>query len=319
MKITGNLAATVGATFVAFGLTFGAPAPAIAGGVLTAQEADWTGAQVSCKIMEIILEEEMGYKVKRVTLPQGPAVFEGLSAGDIDFACEMWPSYSPSKDKFMKEYGGDGTVVSFGEMGIIGASGYYVPRYLVEGPDAKAPGLKKLSDLKDYVDLFKTVETGDKGRFVGCPVAAWACEDTERLAGAGLDNFHAVELGSETAHWAEMQAAYKRQEPFVFYAWEPHWIHAALDLVQLEQPPYDEDNYLATAWPQDITVNYGNPGLLEDHPEAAKLLANQWLTNEQQADMILAIDVEGRDLDEVVEEWLAANEDIWRSWVPASM
>ncbi len=316
MKFTKKFVAAISATFVAVGMAFAAPTPASAGGVLTAPEADWTGGQVTCKVLQVILEQEMGYKVKRITMPAGPGVFEGIRAGDLDFACEMWPSYSPSKEAYMTEYGGDGTVMVMGETGIIGASGYYVPRYLVEGPDAKAPDLRHISDLEKYVDLFKTVETGDKGRFVGCPVAAWACEDAGRVAGAGLDNFQAVELGSETAHWAEMQAAFKRGEPFVFYAWEPHWIHAALDLVKLEQPPYDENNYLATAWPEDITVNYGRPGMPEEHPDAAKLIMNQNLSNSQQAGMILAIDVEGRDIDDVVEEWVAANEDIWRKWLP---
>jgi len=35
-----------------------------------------------------------------------------------------------------------------------------------------------------------------------------------------------------------------------------------------------------------------------------------------QATMIHAIDVEGRDVDEVVQEWLENNEDIWRAWLP---
>jgi glycine betaine/proline transport system substrate-binding protein len=257
----------------------------------------------------------MGYKVKRVTMPAGPGVFEGLRSGDLDFACEMWPSYSPSKEAYVAEYGGDGTVITLGETGIIGASGYYVPRYLVEGEGALAPDLKHITDLNKYVDLFKAIETGDKGRFVGCPTAAWACEDAGRVEGLGL-NFQAVELGSETAHWAEMQAAYNRKEPFVFYAWEPHWIHAALDLVALELPAYSEAAWPATNFPVDITVNYGRPGILADHPEASKLIMNQNLSNTLQAGMILAIDVDGRDMDEVVEEWVAANEDIWRKWLP---
>ncbi len=315
--MTRKFMATMGAVLVSFGMAFSASAPAQAGGVLTAPEADWTGGQVTCKIIQFILEDEMDYKVKRITMPAGPGIFEGLRAGDLDFACEMWPSYSPSKEKYMTEWGGDGSVITMGEAGIIGATGYYVPRYLVEGTDAKAPDLKKITDLNNYVDLFKTIETGDKGRFVGCPVAAWACEDAERLEAQGLsDNFMFVELGSETAHWAELQAAYKRGEPFVFYTWEPHWIHAALDLVALEQLPFSADNYLATAWADDITFNYGRPGMLTEHPAASQLIINSNLTNDQQAGMILAIDVDGRDLDEVVREWMAANEGIWRDWIP---
>ncbi|MBT3558510.1 MAG: hypothetical protein HN644_11765 [Rhodospirillales bacterium] len=320
MKFTSKILTTLSTAFVAVGMAFTAPAPATAGGVLIAPEADWTGGQVTCKILEIILEEEMGYKVKRIVMPSGPGVSAGMQAGDLDFACESWPSYSPDKSKNIVEWGGDGSIVKLGDAGIVGGTGYYVPRYLVEGADALAPDLKKITDLNNYVDLFKTIESGDKGRFMGCPVAAWACEDAARLEAQGLaDNFMPVELGSETAHWAEMQAAYKRGEPFVFYAWEPHWIHAAQDMVKLEQLPFDADNYLATGWESDITFNYGRPGMLTEHPAASQLIINSNLSNLQQSGMIYAIDVEGRDVGEVVEEWMASHEDVWKAWIPANM
>ena len=316
MTFTRKIMGTASAVFLSFGMALSASTPAEAGGVLNVPEADWTGGQVTCKILQIILEDEMDYKVKRITMPAGPGVSEGMRSGDLDFACENWPSYSPTKEQYIAEWGGDGTVIKLGNAGIIGASGYYVPRYLVEGADAKAPDLKKITDLNKYVDLFQAIGTGDKGRIVGCPVAAWACEDKARVEGLGLD-FMAVELGSETAHWAEMQAAYKRGEPFVFYAWEPHWIHASLDLVSLELPPHSDTAWPASGWPVDITFNYGRPGMLTEHPAASKLIINSNLTNDQQAGMILAIDVDGRDLDEVVREWMAANEAIWRDWIPA--
>ena len=100
--------------------------------------------------------------------------------------------------------------------------------------------------MNEYSDLFKTLETGDQGRLIGCPVAAWECEDTKRMEILGL-NYAVTELGSEAAHWAEIQAAYKRQEPFIAYAWEPHWIHAALDLVKVELPEHSNDCLLYTS------------------------------------------------------------------------
>lgn len=314
MNLTKKLTATATAAAFAAGMTLTAVAPAQAAGVLTVPEADWTGGQVTCRIIEIILEDEMGYKIKQITMPSGAGVYEGMRAGDLDFACEGWPSYSSSKDAYIKEWGGDGTVAKFGDTGIVGSSSYYVPRYLVEGDGAPAPDLKTIEDLNKYVDLFKTLETGDKGRILGCPVAAWECDDTKRMELLGI-NFVAVELGSETAHWAEIQAAYKRHEPFVAYAWEPHWIHAALDLVPLKLPEYS-DAWPATGWPEDVTYNYGRPTLAEEHPDVVQLIQNSHLTNAQQAGMILAIDVDGRDIDDVVREWMAANEDIWRAWLP---
>ena len=50
--------------------------------------ADWTGGAVTCEIINQILEREMGHKVKRITMPSGPAVSEGMRAGDLDYGCE---------------------------------------------------------------------------------------------------------------------------------------------------------------------------------------------------------------------------------------
>jgi len=280
---------------------------------LTVPDPDWTGGVVTCRTIQYVLENELGYKVKTVAIPGGPGVWEGIRAGDLFYNCETWPSYNPSKEKYLSEYGGDGSLMHLGDTGIIGETAYWVPRYVVEGDPSRgippsAPDLNSFTDLNKYKHMFKSLESGDRGNLIGCPVAAWLCEDQERLDRIGVD-FYAQALGSETAHWAEMLAKYKRGEPFIAYAWAPHWIHAALDLVEVELPESE-------AWPDDITFKYANPALVKEHPEATKVIMNARLTNEQQAGMIYQIDVNKRDVDEVVEEWMEANEDIWRKWLP---
>lgn len=277
--------------------------------------ADWTGGAVTCEIVHQIVENEMDGKVKRIVMPSGPGRDEAIRAGDLDYGCELWPSYSVSNTKHLEENGGDGSIIKLGEAGVVGVSSYYVPRYMVEGDAATAPDLKTWEDMNQYAELFATLETGEKGRLLGCPAASWECEDSARMEALGL-NFEAVELGSEAAHWAEMQAAYKRQEPFIAYAWEPHWIHAALDLVRIELPEHSAEAWPATGWPEDVTYNYGNPEFVENNPEIATLITNFELSNAMQAPLILAIDVDGRDMEEVVTEWLAANEETWKAWLP---
>ena len=313
-RIRAALASTV------LALSLGAVTSAQAAGRLTAPDPDWTGGLVTCLVAQYILENEMDYRIKRVTMPSGPGVFEGTRSGDLDFACESWPSYNPAGDKYIKEFGGDGSVAYLGATGIVGKSGYFVPRYVIEGDasrgiPASAPDLKSYQDLNKYSHMFKSLESGDKGSLIGCPVAAWLCEDQKRLDMLGVD-FHAQALGSETAHWAEIQAKYKRGEPFVAYAWAPHWIHAALDLVEIELPPYDEAKWPATNWAQDVTHFHGNPKMIDEHSDVVKLLQNMDLTNEMQAGMIYDIDVKKGDSEEVVESWMEANEDIWRKWLP---
>ena len=291
-----------------------------AAGRLTAPEPDWTGGVITCKTLAWVLENELDYRVRSVTMPSGPGTVEGIRSGDLDFGCEAWPSYRPFDEPYLKERGGDGSVARLGDLGIVGTSGYYVPRYVIEGDSARgipasAPNLRSYQDLNQYKHMFRSLESGDRGNLIGCPVAAWLCEDQARLDALGVD-FHAQALGSETAHWAEIQAKYKRGEPFVAYAWAPHWIHAALDLVPIELPEYDADKWPATTWAKDVTHNYGSPNLQAEHPDAWHVIVNQHLSNEQQAKMIYEVDVKKRDIDEVVEEWMAQNESAWRQWLP---
>ena len=286
--------------------------PANAGGRLTAPIPDWTGGAVTCKVAQLILEQEMDYKVKQVTIPSGAGVMKAIASGDFDFACESWPSYSSSKDKMIEKWGGDGSVQYLGPTGIIGDSTYYVPRYFVENV---APDLKSYEQLNKYKEHFATLETGGKGRLIACPTPAWECDDQKRLDMLGVD-FVAVELGTETASWAEASGYYARGEPFLLYAWEPHWIHAKLDLVAIKLPDHDNDKWPATGWAQDITFNYGNPESMAENADAAHLLGNMNLSNAEQAKMILAIDEGGGDIDDVVGEWLSANEAVWRKWMP---
>jgi len=301
------------ASTLVLGLT--ATGTATAAGLLNSAVADWTGGAVTCEIVHQIVENEMGGKVKRIVMPSGPGRDEAIRAGDLDYGCELWPSYSVSNTKHLEENGGDGSIVKLGDLGVVGVSSYYVPRYMVEGDGAAAPDLKTWEDMNQYAELFKTLESGDKGRLLGCPAASWECEDSARMEALGL-NFEAVELGSEAAHWAEMQAAYKREEAFIAYAWEPHWIHAALDLVKIELPAHSAEAWPATGWAEDVTYNYGNPDFVEKNPEIAELITNFELTNEMQAPLILAVDIDGKDVEEVVSEWLDANEDTWKAWLP---
>ena len=53
---------------------------------------------------------------------------------------------------------------------------------------------------------------------MGCAVIGWGCGDKERVKNLGLD-FVAVSIGSEPAHWAELDAAYSRGEPILVQGW----------------------------------------------------------------------------------------------------
>ena len=121
------------ASFALVGMIPSVVACAADKGTVVISEVDWTGGLVDMTLAKIILEEEMGYKVKTVYLDT-QALWVGAAGGDIDLIVERWPSaeFSAMKE-YLTEHGGSGQVLNMGPMGIIGESGYYVPRYVIEG------------------------------------------------------------------------------------------------------------------------------------------------------------------------------------------
>tara|TARA_Y100000817_G_C16790412_1_gene514829 strand:- start:127 stop:1131 length:1005 start_codon:yes stop_codon:yes gene_type:complete len=304
---------------------------------LTAAVADWTGGEITCQVAVSILEQELGYKVERIVFPSGTGLWEAISAGDIDFACESWPGYAEADDVMLNapliydgevvvEYSGTGEVIAF-TTGIIGASDYYVPKYFVDAN----PDFKNWEDLNKFKAEFATVETGSKGRLIGCPVAGWNCHDQKRLDILGLD-FEAVELGTEVALLAEAQGAYDRQEPFLMYLWEPHFFFGKNEMVGIQLPTHNAcetfteannwkdcgmGSWPATNWPKDFTMNYMNPAVMEK-PENAEALAffkKMKFQNGDQAKMLVRVDSDGLSVEEAVQEWKDSTDE-WQAWLP---
>ena len=172
-------------------------------------ENDWTGNLVDIRLSKIILEEEMGYEVDLV-FTDYLAQWVALAQGDLHVAMEVWPSYvRPQMEEHIAEFGGSGEVTNLGHLGVSGRPGYYIFDYMLHGDaergiEACCPDLTDWSKLNQYKDAFKTPESGDQGRWVGAPVAAWAAHDEERLANLDLD-FQHVGLGSDVALLSEIR------------------------------------------------------------------------------------------------------------------
>ena len=335
-----KLSKTISALFLSLVLMVGSFGTANAAKRLHAAIADWTGGIITCEVAVAILEREMGYKIKQTVFPSGTGLWEAIAAGELDFACESWPSYAEADDvmfnedliydgKVVKSYKGDGTVDLLGTTGIIGMSDYWIPKYA-----ADELGIKTWRDLNKHKAKFATIETGGKGRLIGCPVAGWNCHDQKRLDLLGID-FQADELGTEAAAIAEAKAAYMRKEPFLLYLWSPHWFFGEFDMVGVQLPDYatcegdtftEANNWKtcgtkgwpATGWDKDYTMNYGNPATFAkaEHADAKAFFERMRLENIDQAKMLVEVDIKKRDVKEVVNEWLDNNPDKWKSWLP---
>ena len=277
---------------------------------------EWTGQHVSTTVAGEVLKR-MGYNVEYVTAgyyPQGAAIADG----DIDATLEIWTSNI-----------GDGWDAMFdeGRLEIIGTAGlqpqeaWYVPAYVVE----MCPGLPSWEALNDCTDLFATADTLPSGRFLDYP-AEWGDSNAHRIEALDLD-YVSIPSGGEGAIIAEIKSAVERQAPLLTMFWEPHWLHAQIDMQRVYLPEYfdgcetdaslgsNPDAIWDCDWAGAEIIKVANPALKESHPAAWGLIDAYSITNAEQAVMMAEIDDKGRDLVEVVNEWLDNNPDQVQSWV----
>ena len=307
----------------------GAATSAQGKGTIRIAEGDWTSNLVQVNIAKTILEEHMGYDVELI-FADYTAQWVSLASDDLHIAMEIWEEATkPLMAKYLEEYGGNGEVTFLGSSGLQGRSGYFVPTYVIEGDSERGiepacPQLENWEQLNECAEAFATIETAPKGRWMGCPVVGWGCNDEARVKNLGLD-FVAVTIGSEPAHWAQLKSAYSRGEPILIEGWTPHWVFAKYGMTKVDLPPATDECWVGTEtepakfdcdFPQDtIVYNIGNPRFLEDHPDVDTFLRNWHLTNEQIQPMLLAVDVDERDLEEVASEWVSENESVWKTWL----
>ncbi len=293
-------------------------------GTLYLVDQDWNGQLVTTAVAQILLEQEMDHTVATKFAPADSApLFIGLEKGDFHWACCNWPSYSAA---LIEEYvDGEGAQVErMGPVGIKGETGWYVPSYVVEGDaergiDPVAPDLKTVGDLNQYRSVFATSDTGDKGRLLEF-TAAWDTRPEERLEAFGAD-YQVLFAGSEGAALAEVEAAFERGDPVLTYLWEPHWAHAKYSLVQVEMPEWTPDCYpdgsdYNCGFPTDVVAKLAWPGLKAEFPEAYEFLSRFQMSNEQQNEIVLNLTANDLTVRQAAQEWVDANEAVWRPWIP---
>jgi glycine betaine/proline transport system substrate-binding protein len=272
---------------------------------------DWTGQHVSTKIAGELLKK-MGYNIEYVSAGAVPQ-HAGLAQGNLHFQAEVWTNNIG--DLYPKAVDA-GDIVVLGDLGLEPREGWVYPPYMEE----KCPGLPSYGALYDCAQAFADASTFPKGRLITYP-ADWGTRSRDIVAGIELP-FEAIAGGSEGAMMAELKSAYAAEDPILMMIWQPHWIFADLDLNWVSWNPVDgecveEDQAKDTAcgFQQAAVEKVVWSGFEEKWPAAFKMLSLYQQTNTEQNAAILEIDNKGRDLDDVVADWLGNNEAKWQGWI----
>ncbi|HSO47047.1 MAG TPA: ABC transporter substrate-binding protein [Rhizobiaceae bacterium] len=279
---------------------------------------DWTGQLITTNIMGEVLKKA-GYNVEYVQADY-LAQFAGLESGDLTLAMEMWET--TGRDA-MDASTATGKTENIGPTGMKAKEEWWYPLYMKE----KCPGLPNWEALKDpaCAEAFSTAETAPKGRYLGGPVT-WGGFDDERVEALGLP-FEVIHAGTDAALFAELESAYQREAPILLWIYAPHWAPAKYKGEWVEFPQYTKECYSDPAWGSNADAQYdcGKPfgdiwkvawSCMKDKWAGAYAAAKAFtVDNDEMGAMITKVDLEGKKVEEVVAEWMAANEARWSGWI----
>jgi len=250
--------------------------------VIKLAQRDWLGSQLNNAVAGILLEEEMGYRVKIVDV-MGSTLFGSLEKGETHVNLEVWPSGRITKK----------TVEFGGNLGVVGKVGWHIPTYMVE----KHPELHTWEGFKApaMAALFRTPDTGKKGLFLSAP-PDWGQNDAAIIKNLGL-NFQVVLADSEDSLIAAVEEAYSRHAPILFYLWTPHYLFAKLDLTEVKLPKYSDECYarrdtggVDCDYPPDIVFKALWPGLKDYAPEVYRFFKDFHYSSDEQIAMMAQVE-----------------------------
>lgn len=299
-------------------LTFGTAATAIAdtGQTIRIPINEWTGQHISAHIAGSLFEKA-GFDVEYVTAGAVPQ-FAAIAQGDLHLQPEVWTN---NVGEIYPRAVESGDLIVVGQLGLEPREGWIYPPYMAE----RCPGLPDYQALFDCAQAFASSDTFPNGRLITYP-ADWGTRSKELVENIGLP-FQPVAGGSEGAMIAEVRSAIATEQPILMMFWAPHWLHAeeTFDWVEFDATDGDcteiagQTRGDACGFEQASIDKVVNSDFADNMPAAMAIFEALTITNDIQNQLMLEIDQEGRDLDEVIAEWMDENEDTWGPWLEAGM
>ena len=282
---------------------------------------DWTGQIFNSYVYGNLLEK-MGYNIEYVTAGYYPQV-SAIADGNLTVATELWGS---NMGPGWNEVFATDDIIDAGDLGLLAKEAWFYNQKSLEMCPGLADGWEA---IRECGEIWADAETYPNGRLVDYPIE-WGTNNVHRIAALDLPLVSSPS-GSEGAEVAEIVSAYERDEPLLVNFWEPHWIMVDYDLIELPLPTYVEgchedpslginpDMVYDCGWPPTRIFKVAWSGMSEKWPAAYRLFLNLNITNGDQEPILKAVDVDGADLKEAVEAWLADNESRWQAWIDDAM
>lgn len=278
---------------------------------VTITQPSWVGAQANSAVAQKLLEDELDVKVDVQQMDE-PVAFDALNSGKADAIMEDWEGV-PKKEKLYVDE--KKTVVEGGDLGVTGHIGWFVPKYYAD----KHPEVLDPKNLNKFAKDFKTSESGEKGQFLGA-APSYTTHDEELIKNMKL-NYKVLPTGSEAAQLKEIQRLYKEKKPFLTYWWEPQWMNAEIEMVEVKLPKY-KDGCLEPI--EKVQCGYDtldlkkffNADFAKDGGDAHTFLKNFKWTTEDQNEVAQMIAGKKMDPEDAAAAWIKDNKAKWEKWIP---
>lgn len=308
----GLLAAACGAVLLINGIVTAASGSAATGAGITirAAEFNWTAAALTNAILTDIATAHPELGVSQIiSTPLDPAAaWAGAARGDIDMLTEVaLPNQQPLAAKAR------GQVKLIDETYGDAVQGWFVPAYAV-APGAPLAGLKSITQLNSYRGAVG-------GRLIdGDPGWVTTQQDVARLKAYNL-TLQDTPAGAD-AELAQLTRSYVQHQPFVIYLYEPLWVFAKYDLVQLQEPnPYKPGCFTGTddrcAIPTLSAWIGASSRIATQAPRFYSMLKHVKIPLLQMEQMLKLTDQEKQPVAAVAQQWVNAHAAQISAWIKA--
>lgn len=295
-----------------------APPPPCGTQPITMARMQWPTAALLTEIHASILRQVFKCDVR---IQEGDMATTGSSMGangQPAVAPEMWISRvaeiwnSAIKAQEVRQAG-----TSYAEQVF---EGWFVPAYAAE----TWPDLTTIEGLKAHA---AEMGRGAKPKFLSCPID-WGCNIVNRnmLRANGLDQvFDVIEPANRFELDTLIAEAVGRQEPIVFYYWQPNAILSQFAFREVTLGAYNKDNFLCmgrlacatplpTGFAPDPVIIALSEWVYVDAPQVAVYFARAKMPFAEMNAMLQQLSETGATVESVAARFVAEKGAVWRPW-----
>lgn len=274
---------------------------------------NWSSQIVMAYVIGGIFES-MGNRVEYVPA-DSQAVYESVRRGDVTISHEVWQS-AFGKSFFNAMF--KGGLIDAGTHEALTLEDLGVPSYVIE--NNLCPGLPDWKALKKCSAVFKTVDSGGKGRILEGPQSWHGDLMPNRIKALGLDDKYVVKFaGSADALWAELASAKKDGRGIIMFNWTPNFTDSD-GFSFIKFPPYYDGCRITDGGngkcgsPDGWLKKAAYYKMPKRWPRAYTAFTKISFKTSEIGKMAALVDIDKMSHKDAAKKWLADNKKLWSAW-----